>query len=172
MQQRRRLRPLQQQRQQGGGNAAANIDLASILPTASFYPYNTADSLSAPMDTRALQHQLAHAPHAPMQRGGAAGSRRSRGRKRRTTKYVNYAGRQIGCRTRARTKARARARTRSRTRHGRQQSGGDSLNYLPSDANILLRSASNFAGNLWAGLKGVHGAPSALPFEDQALQSQ
>jgi hypothetical protein len=36
---------------------------------------------------------------------------------------------------------------------------------------MLLRSASTFAGNLWAGLKGVDGAPSALPFEDQALQS-
>jgi hypothetical protein len=37
---------------------------------------------------------------------------------------------------------------------------------------MVLRSASNFAGNLWAGLKGVQGAPSALPFEDQALQSE
>jgi len=155
--------------QQRGGDAHS-IDLASVLPANSFYPYNNdAASLPNPMDTRALQHQLAHAP---MQRGG----RRSRGRsrKRRTTKYMNYAGRQVGCRTRARARSgRARSGRSGRARSGRSrtQSGGDSLNYLPSDANMILRSASTFAGNLLAGLKGVHGAPSALPFEDQALQS-
>lgn len=158
----------QQSLQQRGGDAHS-IDLASILPANSFYPYNNdAAVLPNPMDTRALQHQLAHAP---VQRGGRSRSR-SRSHKRRTTKYMNYAGRQVGCRTRARASARARSgRSRSRTHHGRQQSGGDSLNYLPSDANMILRSASTFAGNLLAGLKGVHGAPSALPFEDQALQS-
>lgn len=142
-------------RRQRGGDARS-IDLASILPDNSFYPYNNS-SLGNPIDTRAPQQQVAHT-HA--QRGGRARHRA------RTSKYINYAGRQVGCRTRARTRS-----GRSRTRHGRQQSGGDSLNYLPSDANMLLRSASTFAGNLWAGLKGVHGAPSALPFEDQALQS-
>ena len=155
---------------QSGGDAQG-IDLASILPTNSFYPYNNdAASLPTPIDTRALQHRLAHAP---MQRGGRSRSR-SRSHKRHTTKYMNYAGRQVGCRTRARASARARARARSgrsRTRH-QHQSGGDSLNYLPSDANMVLRSASTFAGNLWAGLKGVQGAPSALPFEDQALQTE
>ena len=168
-QQQRQQQQRQQQQQRGGD--VNSTSLASILPTNSFYPYNNyATSLPNPMDTRALQHQLAHAPNT-MQRGGAreTGSR-SRKHKVRTIKYTNYAGRQIGCRSRT-SISRASARSRSRTHNGRRQAGGDSLNYLPSDANMILRSASTFAGNLWAGLKGVHGAPSALPFEDQALQS-
>jgi hypothetical protein len=158
------------------GGDAQSVSLASILPTNSFYPYNNnAADLPNPMDTRALQQHLAHAP---IQRGGIGeNDTRSRGRKRRSStiksKHINYAGRQIGCRTRARASSGRSGRSgRSRTRHGLHQSGGDSLNYLPSDANMVLRSASNFAGNLWAGLKGVQGAPSALPFEDQALQSE
>ena len=164
-QQQQRQQQQQQQLQRGGADATS---LSSILPANSFYPYN-ANTLPNPADVRAQpmqqQQQQQQPPvytqmHAHMQ----GGRRRS------------YAGKQVGCRTlrRSRSKSRSRSSSKSRTRHGyrsRSQSGGDSISYLPSDANMLLRSATTFAGNLVSGLKGEPGSPSPLPFEDQSIQN-
>ena len=155
------------QLQRGGADAHA-MSLSSILPANSFYPYN-ANTLPNPVDVRAqpMQHQQQQQQqppvytqmHAHMQGGG-----------RRSNRKKNYAGKQVGCRT----LRRSRSKSRSRTQHGyrsRSQSGGDSISYLPSDANMLLRSATTFAGNLVSGLKGEPGSPSPLPFEDQSIQN-
>ena len=137
------------QLQRGGADA---MSLSSILPANSFYPYN-ANTLPNPVDVRAQPMQQQQQPpvytqmHAHMQGG-----------RRRSNRKKNYAGKQVGC----------------RTRHGYRsssQSGGDSISYLPSDANMLLRSATTFAGNLVSGLKGEPGSPSPLPFEDQSIQN-
>ena len=170
---RRRQRQRHQQRhqqrhsqlQRGGADAHAT-SLSSILPANSFYPYN-ANTLPNPVDVRAQPMQQQQQPpvytqmHAHMQGGG-----------RRSNRKKNYAGKQVGCRTLCRS--RSKSRSKSRTRHGyrsRSQSGGDSISYLPSDANMLLRSATTFAGNLVSGLKGEPGSPSPLPFEDQSIQN-
>ena len=158
-QQRRQQRHQQRhsQLQRGGADADAT-SLSSILPANSFYPYN-ANTLPNPVDVRAqpMQSPVYTQMHAHMQGG-----------RRRSNRKKNYAGKQVGCRTLRRS------RSKSRTRHGyrsRSQSGGDSISYLPSDANMLLRSATTFAGNLVSGLKGEPGSPSPLPFEDQSIQN-
>ena len=158
-QHKRRHQQRHSQLQRGGADA---MSLSSILPANSFYPYN-ANTLPNPVDVRAQPMQQQQQPpvytqmHAHMQGG-----------RRRSNRKKNYAGKQVGCRTLRRS------RSKSRTRHGyrsRSQSGGDSISYLPSDANMLLRSATTFAGNLVSGLKGEPGSPSPLPFEDQSIQN-
>ncbi len=161
-QQRQQQQQQQQQQMQRGGADATS--LSSILPANSFYPYN-ANTLPNPVDVRAQpmqqqqQQQQQQPPVYTQMHAHMQGGRRRR----------SYAGKQVGCRTRHRSKS----RSKSRTRHGyrsRSQSGGDSISYLPSDANMLLRSATTFAGNLVSGLKGEPGSPSPLPFEDHSIQ--
>ena len=69
-------------------------------------------------------------------------------------------------------------RQRNRTvrhRHHQQQqrfrqSGGDLLNYLPSDLSMAARSAAHSLGGVWSGVKGVMGSDSPLPYNDHHLQ--
>jgi hypothetical protein len=50
------------------------------------------------------------------------------------------------------------------------QSGGDILNYLPSDATMTLRSIGHAVSSFMSGVKGVQPGPSPLPYNDQKLQ--
>jgi hypothetical protein len=68
-------------------------------------------------------------------------------------------------------------RKQSPTYHNRQQkqqrfnqSGGDILNYLPSDVSMSLRSLGNAFSTGLAGVKGFQPAPSPLPYNDHKLQ--
>jgi len=170
---------------QGGGSGAT--DLSSILPKNSFYPFNS-NILANSVDSRAA------VPQSHLQLGGGKRNRRrntsnrSRSKSKRGSKrgskhgskrgskrgskhgskrgYVNYAGRQIGCLSQRRSQRRSR-----RQKQRFAQSGGDAFSYLPQDLNMAARSATTFAGNLWADLQGTHNKPSPLPFSDQALQS-
>ena len=164
---------------QGGGSGVT--DLSSILPKNSFYPFNS-NILANSVDSRAAVPQ----PH--VQRGGkrnrnhhrrnnSTRSHSKRGSKRGSKRsYVNYAGRQIGCRSRSqrRNQRQSRRQRQARTqlrRRAQLQSGGDAFSYLPQDANMAARSATTFVGNLWADLQGKHNTVSPLPFSDQAIQS-
>ena len=51
-----------------------------------------------------------------------------------------------------------------------RQSGGDMLNYLPSDLSMAARSAAHSVGSIFSGTKGVNTADSPLPFNDHHLQ--
>ena len=50
------------------------------------------------------------------------------------------------------------------------QSGGDILNYLPSDVSMSLRSLGHSLSSVVGGAKGFHPAPSPLPFNDHNLE--
>ena len=50
------------------------------------------------------------------------------------------------------------------------QSGGDILNYLPSDMSMTLRQAGNAFSSTVNALKGFAPDPSPLPFNDHKLQ--
>ena len=50
------------------------------------------------------------------------------------------------------------------------QSGGDILNYLPSDASMSLRSVGHALSSFVSGVKGVQPSPNPLPYNDQKLQ--
>ena len=51
-----------------------------------------------------------------------------------------------------------------------RQSGGDMLNYLPSDLSMAARSAAHSVGSIFSGTKGFSTADSPLPFNDHHLQ--
>ena len=51
-----------------------------------------------------------------------------------------------------------------------RQSGGDLLNYLPSDLSMAARSAAHSIGGVWSGVKGVMSSDSPLPYNDHHLQ--
>ena len=50
------------------------------------------------------------------------------------------------------------------------QSGGDSLNYFPSDISMSLRSIGDAFSNVVDGIKGFAPGPSSLPYNDHKLQ--
>lgn len=50
------------------------------------------------------------------------------------------------------------------------QSGGDILNYLPSDMSMSLRALGNSFSSLASSVKGFAPAPSPLPYNDHKLQ--
>lgn len=50
------------------------------------------------------------------------------------------------------------------------QSGGDVLNYLPSDMSMALREVGNSFSSVVNSVKGFAPAPSPLPFNDHKLQ--
>lgn len=50
------------------------------------------------------------------------------------------------------------------------QSGGDILNYLPSDVSMTLRSVGDSFSNVVDSVKGFAPAPSSLPYNDHKLQ--
>jgi hypothetical protein len=54
--------------------------------------------------------------------------------------------------------------------HRFNQSGGDILNYLPSDASMSLRSVGHALSSFVSGVKGFQPGPSPLPYNDQKLQ--
>ena len=49
-------------------------------------------------------------------------------------------------------------------------SGGDGLNYLPSDVSMTLRSIGDSFSNVVDSVKGFAPAPSSLPYNDHKLQ--
>ena len=51
-----------------------------------------------------------------------------------------------------------------------RQSGGDLLNYLPSDLSMVARSAAHSISGAWSGVKGVVGSDNPLPYNDHHLQ--
>jgi len=51
-----------------------------------------------------------------------------------------------------------------------KQSGGDILNYLPSDISMTMRSAAHSLGGAFSGIKGVVASSDPLPFNDHHLQ--
>lgn len=50
------------------------------------------------------------------------------------------------------------------------QSGGNLLNYLPSDVSMTLRSVGDSFSGLVDSVKGFAPAPSSLPYNDHKLQ--
>ena len=50
------------------------------------------------------------------------------------------------------------------------QSGGDLLNYLPSDVSMTLRSVGDSFSSVVDSVKGFAPAPSSLPYNDHKLQ--
>lgn len=50
------------------------------------------------------------------------------------------------------------------------QSGGDLLNYLPSDISMTLRSVGDSFSGVVDSVKGFAPAPSSLPYNDHKLQ--
>ena len=50
------------------------------------------------------------------------------------------------------------------------QSGGDLLNYLPSDVSMTLRSVGDSFSGVVDSVKGFAPAPSSLPYNDHKLQ--
>jgi len=50
------------------------------------------------------------------------------------------------------------------------QSGGNLLNYLPSDVSMTLRSAGASFSSVVDSVKGFAPAPSSLPYNDHKLQ--
>lgn len=50
------------------------------------------------------------------------------------------------------------------------QSGGDILNYLPSDMSMTLREIGNSFSKVATSVKGFAPAPSPLPYNDHKLQ--
>jgi hypothetical protein len=50
------------------------------------------------------------------------------------------------------------------------QSGGDSLNYFPSDVSMTLRSIGDSFSNVVDSIKGFAPGPSSLPYNDHKLQ--
>ena len=63
------------------------------------------------------------------------------------------------------------AKTPSKSKTMRfNQSGGDSLNYLPSDLSMSLRTIGDAFSNVVDSVKGFAPAPSSLPYNDHKLQ--
>ena len=50
------------------------------------------------------------------------------------------------------------------------QSGGDSLNYLPSDVSMTLRTIGDSFSSVVDSVKGFAPGPSSLPYNDHKLQ--
>lgn len=53
-----------------------------------------------------------------------------------------------------------------------KQSGGDLLNYLPSDISMTMRSAAHSMGSAFSGIKGIMPSSNPLPFNDHHLQKE
>ena len=51
-----------------------------------------------------------------------------------------------------------------------KQSGGDLLNYMPSDISMTMRSAAHSISGAFSGIKGVMPSSNPLPFNDHHLQ--
>jgi hypothetical protein len=85
---------------------------------------------------------------------------RHRGHKRSRSRTRNY---------KHKTTRRRRQPLRGQRHHFRQ-SGGDLLNYLPSDLGMAARSAAHSIGGVWSGVKGVMGSDNPLPYNDHHLQ--
>ena len=56
--------------------------------------------------------------------------------------------------------------------HRFKQSGGDLLNYLPSDISTTMRSAAHSMGSAFSGIKGMMPSSDPLPFNDHHLQKE
>ncbi len=56
--------------------------------------------------------------------------------------------------------------------HRFKQSGGDLLNYLPSDISMTMRSAAHSMGSAFSGIKGMMPSSNPLPFNDHHLQKE
>ena len=56
--------------------------------------------------------------------------------------------------------------------HRFKQSGGDLLNYLPSDISMTMRSAAHSMGSAFSGIKGIMPSSNPLPFNDHHLQKE
>ena len=95
--------------------------------------------------------------------------------------------RRIRKRTRTRTRTsktsaafrrRAQSKQLNRSRHYNHQrkqqrinqTGGDLLNYLPSDISMTMRSALHSMSGAFSGIKGVASSSNPLPFNDHHLQ--
>ena len=59
---------------------------------------------------------------------------------------------------------------RHKQQHRFKQSGGDLLNYLPSDISMTMRSAAHSMSGAFSGIKGVTPSSNPLPFNDHHLQ--
>jgi hypothetical protein len=63
------------------------------------------------------------------------------------------------------------AKTSSKSKTMRfNQSGGDSLNYLPSDVSMTLRTIGDSFSSVVDSVKGFAPGPSSLPYNDHKLQ--
>ena len=56
--------------------------------------------------------------------------------------------------------------------HRFKQSGGDLLNYLPSDISMTMRSAAHSMDTAFSGIKGMLPSSNPLPFNDHHLQKE
>ena len=73
------------------------------------------------------------------------------------------------------TAFRRRLRSERKQQHQQQQrrfkqSGGDLMNYLPSDISMTMRSAAHSISGAFSGIKGVMPSSNPLPFNDHHLQ--
>ena len=92
-----------------------------------------------------------------------------RSRNRGTSKRRNRNRNRHRGTTRRYRKRRCHNSNNSKSRKFRQ-SGGDMLNYLPSDLSMAARSAAHSVGSIFSGTKGFSTADSPLPFNDHHLQ--
>ena len=67
---------------------------------------------------------------------------------------------------------RKRQHHKQQKQHRFKQSGGDLLNYLPSDISTTMRSAAHSMGSAFSGIKGMMPSSDPLPFNDHHLQKE
>ena len=67
---------------------------------------------------------------------------------------------------------RKRQHHKQQKQHRFKQSGGDLLNYLPSDISTTMRSAAHSMGSAFSGIKGMMPSSDPLPFNGHHLQKE
>ena len=135
------------------------------IPSHSFYRHNTnivpnsQDSRVVTMSggtrkrrqrrQRSQYRRLRQKTQTKTRNGGKKGKGKGKANSKKTTtntRYVNYAGRQIGHQTRS-------------------QSGG--MSFLPGDANLITSQVGHMFQNGVATLRGLDQGPNPLPFSDK-----
>lgn len=91
------------------------------------------------------------------------------------TRRQKYSRMRKRMRNKKTTAFRRRLRSERKQQHQQQQrrfkqSGGDLMNYLPSDISMTMRSAAHSISGAFSGIKGVMPSSNPLPFNDHHLQ--
>lgn len=130
------------------------------IPSGSFYRHNTSivpnsqdsrvtNDMKGGRGTRKRRQRRQRRKQTKTRNGGknSKGKNKANSKRRTTsTRYVNYAGRQIGHRSRS-------------------QSGG--MSFLPGDANLITSQVGHMFQNGVATLRGLDPGPNPLPFSDK-----